>query len=103
MNKGENRMKTQSARQAALRAVQELSFVKCELELYLDTHPDCAQALDYYNKTVTALEEAVAAYEAEYGPIRAEHQRGEGWTWINGDWPWYSGMPNTTEQLGDWR
>ena len=31
---------------ALLERIQKLSFVKCELELYLDTHPTCRAALD---------------------------------------------------------
>ena len=83
----------------ALRKIQELSFVKCELELYLDTHPECKTALDYYKKTVEALDALVVAYEAEFGPVTAEGcVLADRWSWVDGDWPWYSGMPNTTEK-----
>ena len=42
-------------REELLRKIQELSFVKCELELFLDTHPQCTVALDNYTDTVNAL------------------------------------------------
>ena len=84
-----------------LREVQELSFVKCELELFLDTHPDCAQARDYFEQTVSALDSRIDEYESKYGPITAKGAlRFEGWNWVDGDWPWYSGLPNTTEKHG---
>ena len=34
------------------RKIQQLSFVKTELELFLDTHPDCPASLDYYHRIV---------------------------------------------------
>ena len=33
-----------------LKMIMEISFVMDELRLYLDTHPDCQNGLDYYEK-----------------------------------------------------
>jgi len=87
------------SRSDAMRRIEELSFVKAELELFLDTHPDCTAALDYYRKTLDALAGAVAEYEASYGPVRAEGAAaGDGWSWVGGEWPWYSGIEKTTDK-----
>ena len=72
--------------------VRELSFVKAELELYLDTHPRCKTALDYYYKTVDALKALREEYANTVGPITAgESTNTEQWAWIDSPWPWYIG------------
>lgn len=69
--------------------VRTLSFVKKELELYLDTHPDCKMALDYYYRTLTELKELIEAYENSVGPLTAMGVRdSESWSWVRGPWPW---------------
>lgn len=69
--------------------IRELTFVQKELELYLDTHPDCKTALDYYYQTVTALNDLAAEYEAKYGPLTSKGvMTDRGWTWVNMPWPW---------------
>jgi spore coat protein JB len=69
--------------------IQELSFVQKELELYLDTHPGCKTALDYYYQTVEALDSLTEEYEAKYAPLTSRGVMTEqGWTWVNEPWPW---------------
>ena len=69
--------------------IRQLSFVKAELELYLDTHPECQVALDYYTKTVEALNSRIEKYEGSVEPIYATGAVGEdGWRWVKGSWPW---------------
>ena len=69
--------------------IRELTFVQKELELYLDTHPDCKTALDYYYQTMNALRAMTEEYEAKFGPMTS---RGvmvdKGWTWVDEPWPW---------------
>jgi spore coat protein JB len=69
--------------------IQQLSFAKCETELFLDTHPDCKLALDYYRKLVDELEPLMAEYQGKYGPIVAGATNGDRWSWIDGPWPWH--------------
>lgn len=71
------------------RRIQELAFVKCELELFLDTHPDCRASLDYYHRTVDEYDALVEEYEAKYGPLTAAANVGEKWNWVTGPWPWH--------------
>ena len=68
--------------------IQKLAFAKVEAELFLDTHPDCKAALDYYNKIVEELDGAMAEYQDAYGPIRAEAVGHERWSWVDTPWPW---------------
>ena len=69
--------------------IRELTFVQKELELYLDTHPNCKTALDYYYQTMNALRTLTEEHEAMHGPLTS---RGvmvdKGWTWVAEPWPW---------------
>ena len=93
-NQNNNMQNGSQARSAALTGslaekIQKLSFVKAELELYLDTHPNCRTALDYYQKTLMELARLNEQYENEVGPITAAGVRStDNWTWIGGPWPW---------------
>jgi len=75
-------------RENLLRKIQALSFAKVETELYLDTHPDSQQALEYYRNTLSKLDEAMTEYQNKYGPLFAEGVVGDRWTWVEGKWPW---------------
>ena len=69
--------------------IRALSFVKEELELYLDTHPRCKTALDYYKQTLGELSKLTEEYENTVGPLTAAGVTSlDEWTWINGPWPW---------------
>ena len=77
-----------AGREALLKRVQALSFAKVETELYLDTHPDSVQALDYYKGILSQLDEAMTEYQNKYGPLFAEGVVGDRWSWVDGKWPW---------------
>ena len=69
--------------------IRALCFVKVELELYLDTHPYCRTALDYYHRTVDELKRLTEEYENTVGPLTAKGVvDNDQWTWVNGPWPW---------------
>ena len=69
--------------------IRALCFVKVELELYLDTHPDCRIALDYYYKTVDELKRLTMEYENVTGPLTAMgNVSADRWAWVDGPWPW---------------
>lgn len=68
--------------------IMQLSFVKTELELFLDTHPGCRAALDNYYRVVDEYNLLVEEYEGKYGPLTAAANQGEKWNWIKGPWPW---------------
>ena len=69
--------------------IQALCFVKNELELYLDTHPHCRTALDYYYKTIEELRRLTEEYQNTVGPLTAAgNMSTEHWNWVDGPWPW---------------
>ena len=78
-----------------LHAIDALSFVKGELELYLDAYPDCQKALADYRDTLAMLQTATAAYESRFSPLWASAAAtGNRWSWGNMPWPWHN---DTTE------
>ena len=79
---------SENDKKTLLEQIRELNFVKTELELYLDTHPGCRVALDYYYRTVDALRMANSKYSALGSPLVAADVEGESWSWVSSPWPW---------------
>ena len=75
-------------REELLKKVQALGFAKTEAELFLDTHPDCKQALEYHRDVTEKLKAAAEEYSAKYSPLTAGAVLGDKWSWANGAWPW---------------
>ena len=77
-------------RQKLLKQIRMHYFAVTDVVLYLDSHPTCENALAYYAKQRKMLEEAVACYNAQYGPLTMlEEDCSENrWTWTEGPWPW---------------
>ena len=73
-----------------LAELQALEFVLVELALYLDTHPDDAEAFGLYQQYAAMERQARASYEAVNGPLTlAAAAQGNGWAaWLKGPWPW---------------
>ena len=49
--------------------VYELGFVMTEMLLYLDTHPNDQEAIEYYTVMKRRYNDAVEAYELNIGPL----------------------------------
>ncbi len=80
-------------RAALVRRIHALDFALLELNLFLDTHPDCEEAL-YKRREYQAERMAlIEAYESQYGPyvVTAKQVQGEHWSWVDGPWPWEYG------------
>ncbi len=72
-----------------LEQIRALSFVKTELELFLDTHPNCKTALDYYHQTIESLGALREKYQNTVGPMFAAGVVStDKWTWTEMPWPW---------------
>ena len=75
--------------QALLTQIAEARFACVELQLYLDTHPEDADAESDFNSYANALERLTAAYTETYGPLEnfgsAPHDAG---SWVYQKWPW---------------
>lgn len=72
-----------------LAELQALEFVILELGLYLDTHPDDAEAFALFQEYVALEREGRRRYEEMYGPITLSAAAdSDCFTWLNDPWPW---------------
>lgn len=55
-----------------MKRIDDASFAMDDVILYLDTHPDDRNALNYYRYVVALRKESVKAYEASFGPLTIE-------------------------------
>lgn len=76
-----------------LKAIQMYDFYLVELNLYLDTHPQCQKALKKFNEINKKRSEAYKTYIEKYGPLKATDNINENYfTWVNDPWPWEGEM-----------
>lgn len=71
-----------------LKAIAEASFFALDLQLYLDTHPDDARALEMYHEAVKQYKACKAAFEDSFYPLCATSAGKDGeWDWTCGTFP----------------
>lgn len=86
-----NSMNNGMSRKALMNKVSALGLATHEAVLFLDTHPHCREAIEYFNASRRAYYEAVCEYERRFGPLTAFSTDTEnGWVWIDSPWPWES-------------
>lgn len=74
---------------ALMKKIKQYDFALKELNLYLDTHPNCRRALALFKKYNDMRKKAVDEYTAKYGPIRPDQNNDDQhWSWIDDPWPW---------------
>lgn len=73
---------------ALLDRIHALSFAMTEAQLFLDTHPECRDALIYFKDLRAQLDAAMTEYQNTHGPLLADMTVGDKWSWIDGPWPW---------------
>ncbi len=72
-----------------LSRIATCDFVLTETALFLDTHPDCAEALAFYKKHLEMRKKAAEEYAEKFGMLRHEDYNGQNsWQWTEGPWPW---------------
>ena len=71
-------------------SIGAISFAMDDLRLFLDTHPDCSEALSCYVEYMKQRHEMVAAYTRRFGPLDAYYTDAENgsWCWNAGPMPW---------------
>ena len=77
-----------SEQEALRRRIYANEFAAWELHLFLDTHPnnaEAAQKLEEYRARSARLRRE---YEEKYGPIGETTQDTSRWAWITDPWPW---------------
>ena len=69
--------------------LQALAFAVNELALYLDTHPNDAEATEMYRTYQNALHDGMMHYSMEHGPLNhTVPSMGGRYCWPNDPWPW---------------
>ena len=71
--------------------IYELDFALHELNLFLDTHPTNAKALNLIKEYRRKRQEFIAVFESNFGKYTpcVEDIPCEGcWNWLKGPWPW---------------
>lgn len=76
-------------RNKLLHTIQMYDFALYELNLYLDTHPDCTEAIKYFRQYKELRNCAYDEYSSRFGPLTAVLNNCEShWEWIDEPWPW---------------
>jgi spore coat protein JB len=70
--------------------LQQTDFVLVELQLYLDTHPDDANAIQQFNQFSMKRRMIKEQFEAQFGPLQGfgNSYSGYPWGWNDEPWPW---------------
>ena len=78
-----------SSRRDLLKKVQEADFFALELQLFLNTHPNCEEALKLYSDAVKKAKMLRNEYESNYGPLTATSTPAKApWQWSRNPWTW---------------
>lgn len=80
-----------SSGQPSTRQLNEASFAMDDVLLFLDTHPDCAEAMQYYRNATSMRRSAIAAWQRQNGPLFVDEVTGPTWDWVTEKWPWEGG------------
>lgn len=76
-------------RELLMMRISETGFAMDDILLYLDTHPNDSNALQFYNEAVQQYRAAKAEYETKYAPLSVDQVNVQnGWAWEQGPWPW---------------
>ena len=73
--------------------IMMLGFCAVDMMLYLDTHPDDEEALNYFNQCTALYNAAKQSYQEQFGHLNAfSEQERSSWDWNTAPMPWEGGM-----------
>ncbi len=76
-------------RNELLNIIDKTSFAMDDTRLFLDTHPNCQEALEFFQIMKVKRERAIEEYTKAFGPIRSyDVAPCDVWKWNMGPWPW---------------
>ena len=64
-----------------------VSFALDDVNLFLDTHPDCKEALECYDNLKGLEHNLMQEINSSYFPLTANASACK-WEWVKGPWPW---------------
>ncbi len=74
-----------------MKKIQEVDFALIDLNLFLDTHPQCKEALALFNELSYASENLKNEYQKNFGPLYATKSPDTvPFKWVDScyKWPW---------------
>ena len=75
-----------------MKTITQASFAMDDVRLFLDTHPNCQEALEYYSKAKKIRDKAWDIYTENFGPLDMYGCNGDDkWMWNKGPMPWEGG------------
>lgn len=77
-----------------MRKIQELDFAIIDLNLFLDTHPQCREAIDLFKELSATCKSLKNDYQSRYGPLFVHNSsNSEYFEWVDKceKWPWEKG------------
>ncbi len=81
-----------SEQKQLMNQLTSISFAMDDTVLFLDTHPDCQEAMEHYRKLRKMRSEVLHTYETKFEPISKYDVHGSGcFQWLNSPWPWEGG------------
>lgn len=84
-----NMVNSGNVQDTPLNELMALGFVVKELQLYLDTHMDDAEAFAALQSFINLQREGRARYVELYGPLTVyDLDVAESFTWLKDPWPW---------------
>lgn len=76
-------------KESLLRKLSAANFAAVEVQLFLDTHPNNATALEMLRKYKATQAALTAEFTRLYGPLSPSDIFGDtSFEWVNGPWPW---------------
>ena len=73
--------------------IMMLGFCAVDMMLYLDTHPDDEEALNYFNQCTALYNAAKQSYQEQFGQLNAfSEQERSSWDWNTAPMPWEGGL-----------
>lgn len=79
-------------REKLMKVITQVSFAMDDTRLFLDTHPNCKEAIEFHNKAQKMREAAMEEYTRKFGPLSFyEVDASERWDWNKGPMPWEGG------------
>lgn len=82
---------TEGGQEALMQQIYESSFAVDDVALFLDTHPDNAEAMQYFRSANTMRQNALETYERQFGPLLIDNVNANTWNWVTDKWPWEGG------------
>lgn len=75
--------------QRMLKDIQIIDFVLIDLALFLDTHPECQEAILHYNHYLAIKNKLCKEFSAMFFPLTLQYaESGKEWRWGQAPLPW---------------